>query len=176
MSGASFKTIDRGKARIQKQLELAAKHVALVGVPHNAEQPLKDDGTPAGINMASLAFIMEKGSEVNKIPARPFMQRTRQRAKGAFQKLLRKYYQAIFNGKLGALKALKNLGEAYEGAMKETFVVETFAPNSPITIHGGWMRNKVSGKVFKVEPKKSSRPLINNGRLRQSIIHKVAKI
>ena len=67
-------------------------------------------------------------------------------------------------------------GERYEGEMKQTFTKETFAPNAPITINGGWMRNKVNGKVFKVKGKGSSRPLVDEGRLRGSIIHKVAKV
>ena len=60
--------------------------------------------------------------------------------------------------------------------MKQTFTSETFAPNAPITINGGWMRNKVNRKAFKVKGKKSTRPLIDEGRLRDSIIHKVARV
>lgn len=154
---------------------VAAKKVALVGVPNNAERPLDENDKPAEISMAELAFIMEKGSEVNKIPPRPFMKRTRERAENKIAKFARSLYSAILHGKAGANKSLKRLGEAYELEMKATFTQETFAPNAPITINGGWMRNKVSGKAFKVEGKKSTRPLIHDGRLRQSIINKVVK-
>lgn len=175
MADVSFKKVDRGKSRIERELKIAAEKVALVGIPGTAKMP-REGSSGTVDNMAELAFIMEKGSTVNKIPARPFMRQTRVKATGRFQKLLRSYYQAILSGTLGATKALSRLGEAYEGEMKEIFTAGSFAPNAPITIHGGWMRNKVSGKIFKVKGKESSRPLIDTGRLRQSIIHKIAKM
>ena len=44
-----------------------------------------------------------------------------------------------------------------------------WAPNAYITIHGGWMRNKVTGQPVYVKGKNSSKPLIDTGSLRQSI-------
>ena len=176
MADAKFKTIDRGALRIRRELKVAAGKVALVGVPGTADPVLDANGKPAEISMAQLAFIMEKGSDVNKIPARPFMERTRQRCTPDIAKYSRKLYSAVLSGRIGANQALKLLGERYEGEMKQTFTKETFAPNAPITINGGRMRNKVNGKVFKVKGKGSSRPLVDEGRLRGSIIHKVAKV
>lgn len=177
MADVEFKSVDRGAARIKRELERAKKHVALIGIPSTAKSPVNAKGQSAGINMAELALIMEKGSPVNKVPARPFMKKTRLRAQGKFASLMKKLYQQLLHGKGDAVQALKKLGIAYEGEMKETFTKETFAPNAPITIHGGWMRNKVSGKPFKVEGKGSSRPLIGiSGRLRGSIMSKVVRI
>ena len=88
---------------------------------------------------------------------------------------MKKMYQQLLHGNGDAVQVLKKLGIAYEGEMRETFTTEAFAPNATITIQGGWMRNKVSGKPFKVDGKKSSRPLINTGRLRGSIMSKVVK-
>lgn len=176
MASVSFKSVDRGASRIKQELERAKKHVALIGIPSTAKPPVNAKGKPVGINMAELALIMEKGSPVNGIPPRPFMQKTRLRAEGRFAELMKKLYNQILHGKSDAVKMLKRLGAAYEGEMKGVFTKETFAPNAPITIHGGWMRNKVSGKPFKAEGKKSSRPLINTGRLRGSIVSKVVRI
>lgn len=176
MADAKFKTIDRGANRIRRELKIAASKVALVGIPGNANPPLNEEGKPAEISMAQLAFIMEKGSDVNKIPPRPFMERTRQRCEDDVAKFSRKLYSAILHGRAGADQSLKLLGERYEGEMKQTFVKETFEKNADITVLGGWMRNKVSGKVFKVKGKKSRRPLIDTGRLHGSIIHKVARV
>lgn len=176
MADVKFKSIDRGALRIKRELRVAAGKVALVGIPGDADPPVNEDGKPAEINMAQLAYIMEKGSAVNKIPARPFMRATRDRSETKVARLARSLYKAILKGNAGAVKALLKLGEAYQGEMKLTFTKETFAPNAPITINGGWMRNKVNGKVFKVKGKGSSRPLIDEGRLRGSIIYKVAKV
>lgn len=176
MANVSFKIVDHGAARIKQELERAKKHVALIGIPSTAKPPVNAKGKPVGINMAELALIMEKGSPVNGIPPRPFMKKTRLRAEGRFAELMKKLYNQILHGKGDAVKMLKRLGAAYEGEMKGVFTKETFAPNAPITIHGGWMRNKISGKPFKAEGKKSSRPLINTGRLRGSIVSKVVRI
>ena len=176
MADAKFKTIDRGALRIRRELKVAAGKVALVGIPGTADPVLDANGKPAEISMAQLAFIMEKGSSVNNLDPRPFMERTRQRCTPDVAKYSRKLYSAVLHGKIGANQALKLLGERYEGEMKQTFVKEKFKDNASITINGGWMRNKVSGKPFKVKGKGSSRPLIDTGRLRGSIIHKVAKV
>lgn len=174
MEDVRFKSVDRGKSRIEAELKIARSKVALVGIPGNAKMP-KDGESGTVDNLAELAFILEKGSTVNKIPARPFMKETRKKAESRFLRLMQDFYKKILNRRLGTNRALLRLGEAYEGEMKGIFTSGSFAPNAPITIHGGWMRNKVSGKIFKVEGKGSSRPLIDTGRLRQSIIHKVAK-
>ncbi len=176
MADAEFKTIDRGKARIKAQLEKAHGFVALIGIPGTAKPPKGKDGKPATINMATLAYIMEKGSPVNNLDPRPFMEKTRKRVEGKFAKLAARLYKNILAGKTDAITALKDLGARYEGEMKNSFTQETFKGNAQITINGGWMKNKVSGKVFKVEGKKSTRPLINNGALRDSILSKVQRV
>lgn len=175
MADAEFKRVDRGADRIRRELERAKSHFALVGIPSTAKSPVNAKGQAAGINMAELALIMEKGSPANKVPARPFMLKTRIRAQGRFATLMKKLYQQLLQGKGDAVQILKKLGIAYESEMKETFTKEAFAPNAPITIHGGWMRNKISGKPFKVKGKGSSRPLINTGRLRGEIKSKVVR-
>ena len=168
----SFEYRDLGKAAIEREVKASRKLVALVGIPGNAPSP-----QGAGLNMASLAFILEKGSTVNRLPPRPFMLQTRQRAStGKFPRLMAKYYSLVVTGRMKAAEAIKRLGAAYEGEMKAIFTRGIFVPNAAITINGGWMRNRVSGKPFKVEGKKSSRPLIDTSRLRQSITHKVVHL
>jgi hypothetical protein len=173
---ATFEHRDLGRKAIEREVRLSRKLVALVGIPGDARNPVDADGKPAQINMASLAYIMEKGSPVNKIPARPFMEQTRQRSMKKVMGLMASLQKAISNGTLTAMAAIKKLGAAYEGEMKAIFTTGTFERNADITVSGGWMRNKVSGKAFKVRGKGSSRPLIDTGRLRQSIIYKVAKV
>ena len=175
MANVEFKSVDRGAARIKRELERAKNHFALIGIPSDAKRPVDEKGHDTGINMAELALIMEKGSPANKVPARPFMQKTRMRAEGRFAGLMKKFYSQLLHGKGDAVQMLKRLGAAYESEMRETFTKEAFAPNAPITIYGGWMRNKKSGKPLNVMGKNSSRPLITHGRLRGSIMSKVVK-
>ena len=51
----------------------------------------------------------------------------------------------------------------------------TWAPNSKLTVEGGWAVNKKSGKPFFTKGKKSSTPLIDTGEFRQSVISVVKR-
>ena len=151
-----FESKDMGKAKIDRELRAARKLVALVGIPSDAK---RHEDNP-NIGLAEIAFIMEKGSTVNNIPPRPFMQQTRIMNEKKVAGLSKKYLSAITTGKMSAMDAIKKLGASYEGAMKKIFIAGSFAPDAPAT----------------ARRKKSSRPLIDTGLLRQSIKYKVAKI
>lgn len=151
-----FESKDLGKAKIERELRAARKLVALVGIPSDAK---RHEDNP-NIGLAEIAFIMEKGSTVNKIPPRPFMQQTRTMNEKKVAGLSKKYLSAISTGKMSALDAIKKLGASYEGAMKRIFLTGSFTDNEEST----------------KKRKKSSRPLIDTGLLRQSIKYKVAKI
>jgi hypothetical protein len=169
VSDVSFKTKDLGKSRIKRSLKGLRDNVALVGIPGGTADN--------GMTLAAIALIQEKGHTQLRIPPRPFMRETREKAsRGRFRRLMEKVYQSVVEKALGAVPGLKILGQAYEGELKDIFTSGNFAPNSSITVSGGWMRNRISGKPFKVEGKKSSRPLIDTGRLRQSITYKVVKV
>lgn len=166
-----FETKDFGKAKIERELKTAKKLVALVGIPSDSKQH-----ADSNIGLAAIGYILEKGSAVNHLEARPWMKQTRQRNEKRMMGLSKKLLKALSNGSTTAMDAIKKLGGAYELAMKEIFTKGSFEGNAQITIDGGWMRNHVSGKPFKVEGKKSSRPLIDTSLLRQSIKSKVAKV
>ena len=99
MANVEFKIVDRGADRIKRELERAKNHFALIGIPSDAKRPVDEKGQDAGINMAELALIMEKGSPANKVTARPFMRKTRIRAQGRFASLMKKMYQQLLHGK-----------------------------------------------------------------------------
>ena len=171
----SFVTKDLGKAKIERELKAAKKIVALVGIPSDAKRHADSDDSDIGL--AAIGYILEKGSPVNHLKPRPWMQQTRQRNEKRMMRLSRRLLKAISNGSTTAMDAIKKLGGTYELAMKEIFTKGSFEKNASITIEGGWMRNHVSGKPFKVEGKKSTRPLEGKtGLLRQSIKFKVAKV
>lgn len=166
-----FETKDMGKAKIERELKAAKKLVALVGIPSDSKQH-----ADSNIGLAAIGYILEKGSEVNHLKPRPWMKQTRQRNEKRMMGLSKKLLKALSNGSTTAMDAIKKLGGTYEQAMKEIFTKGSFEKNAQITVEGGWMRNHVSGKPFKVEGKKSTRPLIDTSLLRQSIKFKVAKV
>ena len=151
-----FESKDMGKAKIERELRAARKLVALVGIPSDAK---RHEDNP-NIGLAEIAFIMEKGSTVNKIPPRPFMQQTRIMNEKKVAGLSKKYLSAISTGKMSAMDAIKKLGASYEGAMKKIFLTGAVGGNAEST----------------KTRKKSSTPLIDTGLLRQSIKYKVAKV
>lgn len=166
-----FETKDLGKAKIERELKAAKKLVALVGIPSDSRQH-----ADSNIGLAAIGYILEKGSVVNHLEARPWMKQTRERNEKRMMGLSKKLLKALSNGSTTAIDAIKKLGVAYELAMKEIFTKGSFEGNAQITIDGGWMRNHVSGKPFYVKGKKSTHPLIDTSLLRQSIKLKVAKV
>ena len=74
---------------------------------------------------------------------------------------------AIVKGQATAEKALQAIGTMQVGLIENELKTGNFEPNAPITIEGGWMTR--NGKAFFIKGKKSNQPLIDTGRLRQSI-------
>ena len=114
----SFVSRDLGKAKIERELKAAKKLVALVGIPSDAK---RHEDNPY-IGLAQIAYIMEKGSAVNNIPARPFMHQTRERNEMRVLGLSKKLLKNLSNGSTTAMDAIKKLGVTYEGAMKRIFI------------------------------------------------------
>lgn len=175
MAAVEFKHVDKGNTALQRRLAALRKKCALVGIPSDAERPVDDENQPLGITMADLALIHEKGSAVMHIPPRPFMAETRKKYGDATIKFMGSLYRQVVKS-MDPARALKRLGLYYEGRMREIFRTGEFEGNRRITIDGGWMRNPKSGKKFKVKGKKSTTPLIDTGRLRGSIVSRVAPL
>lgn len=115
MANVEFKSVDRGAARIKRELERAKNHFALIGIPGDAKRPVDENGQDAGINMAELALIMEKGSPANKVPARPFMRKTRIRAQGRFASLMKNMYRQLLHGKGGRCSSFEKARDSLRG-------------------------------------------------------------
>lgn len=140
----------------------------------DAERSDADDG--GNLTNAEIGFIQMKGSFTHNIPPRdwllmPLVMHSKQILSFVRSK---KVKDAILAGK--PQRALGFIGAYCEAWIQSAFASRGFgqwAPNAPITIQGGWMTNKKSGKPFYVEGKKSSAPLINSGELRKSVSSEV---
>lgn len=138
----------------------------LVGIP-------QANATSRGeVTNVDLAFIHTNGSPRLRIPPRPFLEPAIEEAKDRIEGRMKAAAEAAIEGNTGAaMDELHNAGLYGENAAKEYFSGGHFAPNAGITIEGGWMRNRISGKPFKVKGKGSAAPLIDTGSLRSSITH-----
>lgn len=156
---------------IAKALEALSKTKVYVGVSQD-----KSSRSNGQLNNAELLFIHTNGSPINKIPARPVIEPAVEENIDRIAGLLRDAAIAASEGDDSTAEAL--LGDAgtfAANAATQRFGSDALAPNADITIHGGWMRNKVNGRPVYVKGKKSALPLIDEGSLKGSITHIIEK-
>lgn len=133
-----------------------------------------DDGnvTKVGQLIRDVAVWNEWGTY--NIPPRPFLRNSLKRQK-EWVKFVIDNFDANQDGTTKLTSIAHAVGSMMKGAIQESLTDLKTPPNSPITINGGWMRNKKSGKWFKVKGKGSSNPLIDTGTLRNSVQFQVIK-
>lgn len=129
---------------------------------------------------AEIGAIQEFGSVTNNIPKRSFLAMP---LETKLPQILRKkevskaFEKCLEEGNLDDF--LEKLGEDCVGIVKDAFETGgygTWEENAPITLTGGWMRNKVTGEVFHVKGKlPETKPLINTRQLRDSITYEVTE-
>lgn len=169
----SVKVSGKGLEDIKKSLAFFKSNRCLVGIPQ-----AKGSRKNGELTNVELAFIHSNGSPKHAIPARPFLEpaiaQPEVQAKIA-ERMKAAAMQAIEGNTDAALAELDKAGFYGENAAKDYFGSGNHAPNAGITVEGGWMKNKVSGKIFHVKGKHSTVPLIDTGSLRSSITHVIEK-
>ena len=133
------------------QLEELAKMQVRVGFQHG------DDKDDRGTDIADIAMWNELGTS-NGIPSRPFMRQSVDNNADTIKAMCKAQIQAVATGKSTAKQALQQIGVMQKGLVQSTIRDGDFEPNKPST----------------VKQKGSDRPLINTGRLRQSVSVTVA--
>lgn len=160
-------------AQIDLAEQIMSSMTLLVGIPE------KNAGREGGkINNAQLAYIHSQGSAKMGIPARPFIEPAIElpENKEKIAKQFKAAFIAALNGDAGgAYAALNKAGMQAEKAVKTYMESGPFAANAPITINGGWMHNKVSGKIFYVKGKNSTSPLIDTGALHSAVTYVIER-
>ena len=99
------------------------------------------------------------------IPPRPFMRTAQAKAN---RRVANAVKQLLQDGTTME-EVCKTAARLLKAELKESIARGNWQANAPITVNGGWMRNKKSGKMFYVKGKKSTRPLIDTGNMLQSI-------
>lgn len=181
--------IDHGWDAVIRALELADTAVAKVGIQSNAGRHDKSK-----IDMATLGAVQEYGASINvkagtttlynrvkkngdmkagfvrkkrsnfardvavkahtiNIPARPFMREGTDKATDAVNEKTEQVAKRIMNGTMSVHQGLKIMGQVVERSIKDNMSHGGFKPNAKST----------------TRKKKSATPLIDTGRLRQSI-------
>jgi phage gpG-like protein len=141
----------REQRRLEKLLRKTQKqsHVA-VGI-------LQDEPLDEHFSMVDLAMVHEYGSRDGHIPARSFIRLTCDAKQKEHLELIRKFQWKILLRRITAKQALSQLGEVVSKDMVQ-------AINDGI---------KPALKETTIKRKKSSKPLIDTGRLKGFITHEV---
>lgn len=125
-----------------------------------------------GTTVAGYGFFNEVGSVVNNLPKRSFIKEPLEAH--LTEKVLEKantFKKLIFEEK-DLYKATERLGLIGKTICLNSFKTSNdgkWEDNAPITREGGVMKNKVSGKLFKVKGKGGKAVMTNTGRLKKSI-------
>lgn len=146
-------------------------HKVRIGIPDGAAP--RESGELTNVE---LAFLMTDGSPINRMPPRPFLEPALALPENEemLSDDMKSAASAAFDGDFGrAMNGLKMTGEDGATAVKRYMDEGAFPANAPITINGGWMRNRVSGKPVHVKGKGSSKPLIDTGNLQGAITYVV---
>lgn len=158
--------------------KVMAKAVKLTEIEAAAGFPAGQKGlnTPHYDNGASIidVAIWNNYGTYNS-PARDFMTPSGKKAKARWDKIAPDLYNDVVNGKMDAVQALENAGQIGAAEIKKAIVDLKTPANAPITINGGWMHNKKSGKLFKIKGKKSNNPLVDTGAMANASTYVVRK-
>jgi phage gpG-like protein len=141
----------REQRRLEKMLRGLAKN------PHVAVGILQDHKVDNNFSMVDLATVHEYGSQYGRIPARSFIRSTCDAMRTKHLNLMSTLQNKILGGKLLLSQALETLGEVISKDMVST-------------INQGVRPDLTDGTIKR---KKSSKPLIDTGRLKGAITHEV---
>jgi hypothetical protein len=134
--------------------QIADEFEVAIGFP---EDTAARDGTEE-INNPTLAAILEHGSPANNLPARPFVEPGLETGRDRLARIMELGIQRTLDGdENGIAWALETAGVEGVSLVQRKMIQGPFAPNAPSTI----------------KRKKSSRPLIDTGQLRQSVSYVV---
>ena len=116
-----------------------------------------------------LLGIHTHGSPIMRIPPRPVVQPalSQEGLRAEMADKLAEACEAAMNGDLsGTEQGLKDAGQRGADGIREYIDAGIPPPNSPVTLSGGWIYNRVAKKGVLVKGKSGSTPLVDTGQLR----------
>lgn len=144
-----FTEKDHGWKRILKELPFLKKSFVKVGILSSAGGYATGGGK--SVNLADVATFNEFGT--SSIPPRPFMGQGFDNNRAELERFKDASFSQVLEGKSTVEIALQRIGVFFKGKIQQEIASGYFKENSPVTI----------------AMKGSSKPLIDTGRLRQSI-------
>lgn len=139
--------------------------------------PSENDSHSGPFTASQLLSLHESGCPLNHMPARPVMEPalSAPETREAMTDALLTSLTAALSGNLPAVQAgFEKAGQLGADALK-TYITSGshLAPNAPITLSGGWMRNRKSGKPVHITGKSGALPLYDTGQLVAAFGYKI---
>ena len=153
-------TVTENTDQIKKRakcLEYLQKHRVDVGLTSKASARSK-----------FLLAIHTRGSPIMRIPPRPVVRPAlaKEALRTEMAECLMESCEAANKGDLSGMKAgLEKAGQRGADGIREYIDAGIAPPNSPVTLTGGWIYNRVAKKGVPVSGKSGDKPLIDTGEL-----------
>ena len=139
----------------RKCLEYLAHHRVDVGLTSSASARSR-----------FLLGIHTRGSPVMRIPPRPVVEPAlaQESLRAEMAEHLAEACKAAMKGDLsGAQKGLEDAGQRGADGIREYIDAGISPPNSPVTLSGGWIWNRVARKGEPVKGKAGDKPMLDTG-------------
>ena len=143
----------------EKCLDFLRKHKVDVGLTSSASNRSK-----------FLLAIHTHGSPVMRIPPRPVVEPAlaQESLKAEMAEHMLAACEAAWEGDLDGVKAgMEASGQRGADGIREYIDAGIDPPNSPVTLSGGWIYNRVAKKGVPVKGKSGATPLVDTGQLRE---------
>ena len=122
----------------------------------------------AGAGLQFILAVQEHGSPVMHIPSRPVIRPALAEpgTRSAMAEEMKNALQAAWEGDdAGARAAMEAAGQAGADGIRAYIDAFIPPPNSPVTVNGGWIYNRVARKCVYVPGKGMNKPLFDTGAL-----------
>ena len=150
-----------------KCLEYLRKHKVDVGLTSSASARSK-----------FLLGIHTRGSPIMRIPPRPVVRPAlaKEALRAEMAECLITSCEAASKGDLSGTQAgLENAGQRGADGIREYIDAGISPPNSPVTLSGGWIYNRVAKKGVLVKGKAGDKPLLDTGALYHDFDYEVTE-
>ena len=120
----------------------------------------------AGGRLSFILAVQEHGSPIMHIPARPVIAPAlaRPETRQAMAEEMHNALQAAWGGE-DPRPFLEAAGQAGADGIRAYIDAGISPPNSPVTVSGGWVFNRVARKGVPVQGKGTNKPLVDTGAL-----------
>lgn len=151
----------------EKCLEWLRRHQVDVGLTSKASARSK-----------FLLGIHTRGSPIMRIPPRPVVQPAlaKEGVRSEMASCLIESCEAAFEGNLaGTRRGLEDAGKRGADGIREYIDAGIPPPNSPVTLSGGWIYNRVAKKGVMVKGKAGDKPMLDTGALYNDFDFEIAE-